>query len=97
MIKLARQKAKAAEKKFEKLFWSKPERVYSRRRFPQSANIDNTKYVPSHLCEGEKSNVEIQRMREGKCKRCGEKWDPKHRCAKGKEIKNLYNCEATND
>ena len=36
-------------------------------------------------------------MKEGKCKRCGEKWDPKHRCAKGKETKNLYNCEATND
>ena len=39
----------------------------------------------------------MQRIKEGKCKRCGEKWDPKHRCAKGKEPKNLYNCEATND
>ena len=41
--------------------------------------------------------METQRIKEGKCKRCGEKWDPKHRCAKGKEPKNLYNCEATND
>lgn len=36
-------------------------------------------------------------MKKGKCKRCGENWDPKHRCAKGKETKNLYKCEATND
>ena len=41
--------------------------------------------------------METQRIKEGKCKHCGEKWDPKHRCAKGKEPKNLYNCEATND
>ena len=95
-VELARQKAKAAKKKFERLSWSKPKRVYSRRRFPQSTNVDNIKYVPPHLREGDKSNMEIQRMREGKCKRCGEKWDPKHRCANGKE-KNLYNCEATND
>ena len=38
----------------------------------------------------------MQRMKQGKCKCCGEKWDPKHRCAKGKETKNLYTCEATN-
>jgi len=36
-------------------------------------------------------------MKAGKCKRCGEKWDSKHRCAKRKETKNLYECEATND
>ena len=41
--------------------------------------------------------MEAQRIKEGKCKRYGEKWDPKHSCAKGKELKNLYNCEATND
>ena len=33
-IEVARQKAKAAEKKFENIFWSKLERVYSRRRLP---------------------------------------------------------------
>ena len=41
--------------------------------------------------------MEIERMREGKCKRCGEKWDPKHRSTKRNETKNLYNCEANND
>ena len=64
---------------------------------PQSVNMNNTRYVPPHRREGEKFYMEIQRIQEGKCKHCGEKWDPKHRCAKGKESKNLYNCEATND
>ncbi len=73
------------------------EKTYVRRRTPQYADAKNTRYVPPHRREDEKSNVEMQRIKEGKCKRCGEKWDPKHRCAKGKEPKNLYNCEATND
>ena len=75
---------------------SKPEKVYSRRRFPQSENVVDTTYVPVHPREDEKSSLEKQRIREGKCKRCGENWDPKHRCANGK-AKNLYSCEATND
>ena len=39
----------------------------------------------------------MQTMKEGKRKRCGEKWDPKHRCTNRKETKNLHTCEATND
>ena len=54
-VEVARQKAKAAEKKFERL--SKPEKVYSRRRFPQYENIDDTKYVPAHLREEKKNLV----------------------------------------
>ena len=34
--------------------WPKVERVYSRRRFPQAANTNNTKYVPPHFREEEK-------------------------------------------
>jgi len=45
--------------------WPKVERVYLRRKFPQTANMDNAKYVPPHLREGEKTNLEIQRMKEG--------------------------------
>ena len=64
------------------------------------ANLENSEDNMKEDCfvkqEDEKSNVEKQRMREGKCKRYDEHWDPKHRCANGKE-KNLYNCEATND
>ena len=33
---------------------------------------------------------EAQRIKEGKCKFCGDKWDPKHRCLQ----KKLYACEA---
>ena len=58
--------------------------------------MDSNKYVPPERREDEKSIVEMQRIKEGKCKRCGENWDPKHRCAKRKEPTNLYNCEATN-
>ena len=64
---------------------------------PKSLDMNNTRYVPPHRRDSEKSNVEMQRIKEGKCKNYGEKWDHKHRCAKGKESKNLYNCEATND
>ena len=96
-IEVARRKAKTAKKKFEPIFWSKAEKTYPRRRIPQYVDSNNTRYVPRHRREDEKSNVETQRIKEGRCKHCGEKWDPKHRCAKGKEPKNLYNCEATND
>ena len=96
-IEVARRKAKTTEKKFEQIFWSKVEKTYSRRRTPQYVDAKNSRYVPPHRREDEKSNVEAQRIKEGKCKCCGEKWDPKHRCVKGKEPKNLYNCEATND
>ena len=43
-------------------------------------NVGTSKYMPPHLREGAKPSLEAQRMKEGKCKYCGEKWDPKHRC-----------------
>ena len=33
-------------------------------------------------------------MREGKCKYCGEKWDPKYICLQRRKPQNLYACEA---
>ena len=33
-------------------------------------------------------------MKEGKCKYCREKWDPRHICLKKETTKNLYQCEA---
>ena len=44
--------------------------------------------------EGEKPGLEAQRMREGKCKYCGEKWDHKHRCLKKSNPQKLYVCGA---
>ena len=32
-------------------------------------------------------------MKEGQCKYCGEKWDPKHRCLQKRNPQNLYACE----
>ena len=53
----------------------------------------NTKYQPPHMRNGNKTTLEAQRMKEGKCKYCGEKWDPRHRCLKKETTKNLYQCE----
>ena len=36
-------------------------------------------------------------MKEGKCKYCIEKWDPRHICLKNETTKNLYQCEAEED
>ena len=32
-------------------------------------------------------------MREGKCRRCGDRWNPKHRCPLEDSSKKLYTCE----
>ena len=37
-----------------------------------------------------KPSLEAERIKEGKCKLCGDKWDPKHICLQ----KKLYACEA---
>ena len=55
---------------------------------------DNTnKYIPPPRRDDRK-NLEIQRMREGKCRRCGDRWNPKHRCLLKDSSKKLYTCEA---
>lgn len=54
-------------------------------------NTDNTKYVPPLLPEGEKTNLEMKIMKEGTCKRCGKKWDHKHRCIKEKKPRTCIN------
>ena len=33
-------------------------------------------------------------MKEGKCKYCGEEWDPKHKCLQKSNPQNFYACEA---
>ena len=44
----------------------------------------------SQLREGTKPSLDAQRIKEGKCNFCGDKWDPKHICLQ----KKLYPCEA---
>jgi hypothetical protein len=41
--------------------------------------------------------LESQRIKEGKCKRCGEKWNPIHRCHIEYNSKKLYTCEVEKD
>ena len=86
----ARRKEKIIEQKLKKT-WNKNHD--KDRRSIQNTKTD-TKYLPPHLINDNKTTLEVQRMKEGKCKYCGEKWDPRHRCFKKETTKNLYQCEA---
>jgi uncharacterized OB-fold protein len=55
---------------------------------PQAKDTRSSKYIPPHLREGTLLGLEAQRIKEGKCKRCGDKWDPKHRCYTRENSKN---------
>ena len=72
-MKKERRKAKIIENKFKQSTQGSFDKNYSKRNPPQSANTGTSSYTPPHLREGEKPIVETQRMREGKCKYCGEK------------------------
>jgi len=54
-----------------------------------STNYSN-KYVPPHLREDKNRNHDNDKKWENKCRRCGEKWSPGHRCIN----KKLYTCQA---
>ena len=56
----------------------------------QSTYIGNPRFPPPQLREGTKPSLQAQRIKEGKCKLCGDKWDPKHICLQNE----LYACEA---
>ena len=61
---------------------------------PISTNVGTSKYMQPHLREGSKPTLEAQRMKEGSCKYCREKWDPKHRCLQKSNPQKLYAYEA---
>ena len=90
----ARRKDKIIEKKIKRFAQISFDKNYSNRKAPQSANMGTSRYMPSHLREGAKPSLKAQRMKEGKCKYCGEKWDPKHRCLQRSNPKKWYACEA---
>lgn len=54
-----------------------------------STNYSNT-YVPPHLREDENRNQYSDKKWENKCRHCGEKWSPGHKCIN----KKLYTCQA---
>ena len=86
----AKRKAKIIKRSTQGSFNKK----YSKRNPPQSANTRTSRYTLPHLREGAKPSLEAQRMREGKFKYCGEKWDPKQRCLQRSNPQKLYACEA---
>ena len=86
----AQRKARIIEKKFKKSIHTHFDKDDSKRKPFQSTYTGNPRYTPPQLREGTKPSLEAQRIKEGKCKFCGDKWDPKHRCLQ----KKLYACEA---
>ena len=92
-VEIARRKAEAAEEKLEGQ--SRFDKFYSRRNINQNTNTETDKYIPHDLREDRRS-WDYQRIREGKCKHCGEKWDPRHRCRIEDKSKKLYTCQVEN-
>ena len=85
----ARRKAKIIEEKLKKT-WNK-NHDKDRRSIQNTKN--DTKYQPPHLISDNNPTLEVQRMKEGKCKYFGEKCDPRHKCLKKETTKKLYQCE----
>ena len=65
-----RHKTKVIENKFKIYSQNSFDKVYSRKKPPQSGNVGTTKYTPLHM-RGGKLSLEAQRIKEGKCKYCG--------------------------
>ena len=86
--------AKIIENKFKRSTQGSFNKKYSKRNPPQSSKTGTSRYMTPHLREGEKHSLEAQRVREGKCKYCGENWDPKHRCLQRSNPQKLCACEA---
>jgi hypothetical protein len=57
---------------------------------PQTIDMENPRYLPPHLRGGGKLSLEAQRIKERKCKHCGEKWDLRHKCLKGNNTKIVF-------
>jgi hypothetical protein len=91
-IEVARHKEKVTEVKLEG-FQSRFGKLIQERTDHKPQTQDKDKYIPPHIRDNKRS-LEAQRMKEGKCRRCGERWDPRHRCHTEDNPKKLYTCEA---
>ena len=76
----AQHKSRIIEKKFKKSTHTHFDKDDSKRKPFQSTYTGNPRYTPPQLREGMKPSLEAQRIKEVKCKFCGDKWDPKHIC-----------------
>lgn len=91
-IEVARCKAKAVEAKFDK-FQPNNAKTYSKKDTPETTETYKSKYIPPPKRD-DKRSLEAQRMKEGKCRQCGDRWDPKHKCRSEDNSQKLYTCEA---
>jgi hypothetical protein len=94
-VEIARCKAKEAKEKLEGQ--SRFDKFYSRRNINQNTNTETEKYIPPNLREENRRSLDYQRIREGKCKCCGEKWDLRHKCHIEDNSKKLYTCQPDNN
>ena len=90
-VEATRQKSKATEAKFDN-FQTYKGNSYSQRNIETIPEANTNKYIPPPRRDDRK-NLENQRMREGKYRRCGDRWNPKHRCRPEDSSKKLYTCE----
>ena len=72
------RKSRIIESKFKKSIHTIFDKEGSKRNPIQSTYTGNPRYTPPQLREGTKPSLEAHRIKEGKCKFCGDKWDPKH-------------------
>ena len=90
-VEAARRKEKVVEAKFDN-FQTYKGKSYSQRNIEMTPEANTNKYIPPPRRDNRK-NLENQRMREGKCRRSGDRWNPKHRCRLEDNSKKLYTCE----
>ena len=83
-------KARIIESKFKKSVHTNFKKYDSKKKLLQSAYTGNPRYTAPQLREVTNPSLEAQRIKEGKCKLCGDKWDPKNICLQNK----LYSYEA---
>jgi hypothetical protein len=72
--------------------FTSPERLnkYSDDRTKKYTTDKPNKYLPPHLREGQASHQDSNKKWESKCRYCGDKWSPGHKC----NNKKLYSCKA---
>ena len=76
-VEVARRKAKATEAKFEN-FQSNNRKSYLQKSMHSTTYANKNKYIPSPRRD-ERKSLKNQPMKEGKFRRCVEKWNPKHK------------------
>ena len=90
-VEVGRQKANATKSKFEN-FQSNNGNSYLKKSMRLTLDANKNKYIlPPRRYD--RKILENQRMKEGICRRCGDKWNPKHRYLLEDKSKKLSTCK----